>query len=73
MESAIGRAAAIHFAASLGPTRYAHGLATGEALREDIASAPGLTRGTVAVPELPGLGVRPPDGFWRDAFTVEAE
>jgi len=25
------------------------------------------------VPELPGLGVRPRDDFWRDAFTVEAE
>ena len=73
VESAIGRAAAIHFAASLGPTRYAHGLATGEALLEDIAVLPGLKGGMVAVPELPGLGVRPPEDFWRDAFTVEAE
>jgi L-alanine-DL-glutamate epimerase-like enolase superfamily enzyme len=73
LESAVGRTAAVHFAASLGETAYAHGLATGEALREDIAPSPAMTRGSIAVPEVPGLGVRPPDDFWRDAFTVEAE
>lgn len=73
LESVVGRTAAVHFAASLGETAYAHGLATGEALREDIAPSPAMTRGSIAVPELPGLGVRPRDDFWRDAFTVEAE
>jgi len=73
VESAVGRTAAVHFAASLGETAYAHGLATGEALREDIAPSPALTRGAIAVPQRPGLGVKPSDDFWRDAFTVEAE
>jgi len=71
VESAVGRTAALHFAASLGETRYAHGLATGEALRADIAPSPALRRGMVVVPERPGLGVLLPEDFWRDAFTVE--
>ncbi|HYR53231.1 MAG TPA: enolase C-terminal domain-like protein [Candidatus Dormibacteraeota bacterium] len=73
MESAVGRAAAIHFAASLGTTQYAHGLATGEALSRDIALAPALQRGSIPVPDTPGLGVRPPEEFWQDAFTLEPE
>ncbi len=73
VESAVGRAAALHFAASLGETRYAHGLATGDALQRDIAPSPALTRGVLAVPDGPGLGVKLPDDFWRGAFTVEAE
>ena len=73
VESAVGRAAATHFAASLGETRYAHGLATGEALLRDIAPSPGLSRGVIQVPDGHGLGVNPPDDFWRDAYTVEEE
>ena len=73
VESAVGRAAALHFAASLGSTLYAHGLATGEALGRDITSAPALQHGSIPVPEKPGLGVELPEDFWRDAYTVEVE
>jgi o-succinylbenzoate synthase len=73
VESAIGRTAALHFAASLGETAYAHGLATGGALAEDLASAPELSNGVMAIPDRPGLGVTLPDDFWNDAHTVEAE
>jgi len=73
VESAVGRAAALHFAASLGTTEYAHGLATGEALSGDIAVGPVLHRGSLPVPEAPGLGVHPPDEFWKDAYTLEPE
>ncbi len=73
VESAVGRAAALHFAASLGETRYAHGVATGAALERDLASAPSLRGGSIAVPEEPGLGVRLGETFWRDAYTVEQE
>ena len=73
MESAIGRVAALHFAASLGETPYAHGIATGGALASDLAPAPSLIAGKVAVPDGPGLGIELPDEFWRDAHTLEAE
>jgi o-succinylbenzoate synthase len=73
VESAIGRAAALHFAASLGATAFAHGVATGEALASDLASTPAPSRGTIAVPEGPGLGIVLPAEFWSEAFTVEAE
>jgi o-succinylbenzoate synthase len=73
VESAVGRAAALHFAASLGPTPFAHGLATGEALTEDLAPFPALSRGALPVSELPGLGITLPAEFWRDAQTVEPE
>ncbi len=73
MESAVGRMAALHFAASLGETAYAHGIATGDALVSDLAPAPSLSGGTVAVPDGPGLGVVLPAEFWRDAHTVEEE
>jgi o-succinylbenzoate synthase len=73
VESAVGRTVALHFAASLGETAYAHGLATADALSADIAPSPELTRGAIAVPEGPGMGIGLPDDFWRDAFTVEEE
>jgi o-succinylbenzoate synthase len=73
VESAVGRTAALHFAASLGATRYAHGLATADALREDIAPSPPLVRGSLAIPGRPGLGIELPADFWSGAFEVEAE
>jgi len=73
VESAIGRTAALHFAASLGETPYAHGIATGGALAEDLAPAPELEGGSIAVPEGPGLGVSLPADFWSGAYTLEAE
>jgi len=71
--TALSASAFAFFAASLGETAYAHGLATGEALREDIAPSPAMAHGAIPVPEPPGLGVKPPESFWRDAFTVEAD
>ena len=73
MESAIGRAAALHFAASLGETAYAHGVATGDALASDVAPSATPSGGTILVPEGPGLGIALPEEFWREAHTVEAE
>jgi len=73
LESAVGRAAALHFAASLGETPYAHGVATGGALERDLAEAPVPVRGRMAVPLLPGLGVTLPEAFWSDAYTLEEE
>jgi o-succinylbenzoate synthase len=73
VESAIGRAVALHFAASLGDTAFAHGVATGEALAQDLASTPSPSRGTIAVPEGPGLGIALLEEFWNDAYTVETE
>jgi len=73
MESAIGRAAALHFAASLGETAYAHGVATGDALASDVAPSAAPSGGVILVPEGPGLGIALPEEFWREAYTVEAE
>ena len=73
VESVVGRAAALHFAASLGATPHAHGVATGDALTRDLTPSPTLTRGTLAIPASPGLGVTLPEEFWRDASTFEPE
>jgi len=73
LESAVGRAVALHFAASLGATPFAHGVATGGALTEDLADTPLPSGGALPVPEGPGLGVTLPEEFWRDATTVEEE
>ncbi|MBI4364589.1 MAG: o-succinylbenzoate synthase [Candidatus Latescibacteria bacterium] len=73
LESAVGRTAALHFAASLGETPHAHGIATAGVLAEDIAEAPAITGGRVRVLERPGLGVAPGEAFWRDASLMEAE
>ena len=74
LESVVGRTGALHFAASLGPSPHAHGVATGGVLARDLAPGPPFERGVVPVPESPGLGVAPEDpGFWRGAYTVEGE
>ncbi len=73
LDGAVGRVAALHLAASLGPTPFDHGIATGGALRGDVASAPAFARGVVPVPDRPGLGVAPEPEFWSGAITVEAE
>jgi len=73
LESVVGRTAALHFAASLGATPFAHGVATGDALREDLAEGPSVENGSMKVPERPGLGITLPDSFWEDAHRVEEE
>ena len=73
LECAVGRTAALHFAAGLGETSHAHGVATAGALAEDVADSPAIERGAVHVPDGPGLGVVPDDAFWRDAVVIEAE
>ena len=59
LDSGLGRAAALHLAASLpGPLRAA-GLATGELLAKDLAASPPVLEGALALPQGPGLGVEP--------------
>ena len=49
---------ATHYAAALGITDRAHGLATGILLSEDVTSAPLMVgNGSIAIPDLPGLGI----------------
>jgi len=71
LESAVGRAASIHFAAALGPTAHAHGVASPAELREDLAPPAGEDRGSIRVPEAPGLGVLLPAAFWEGAEEIE--
>jgi o-succinylbenzoate synthase len=54
VESAVGRAGALHLAASLG--EGVHGVATGSALAEDLLDAVATKPGPVALPPGTGLG-----------------
>lgn len=72
VESAVGRTGALHLAASLGPTPYAHGVATGSALAEDVAEAPVMEHGVLRLPPGPGLGIAVDPARWKDAALVEA-
>ncbi|MEW6164756.1 MAG: o-succinylbenzoate synthase [Pseudomonadota bacterium] len=58
IDSAIGVAAAAHLAAALSP-QLAHGLGTGAWLAADIAPPLPVRAGRIALPDLPGLGLRP--------------
>jgi o-succinylbenzoate synthase len=59
LDSGIGTAAALHFAASLpGPLRAA-GLAADALLQEDLTTLPRVRAGERALPAGPGLGVTP--------------
>lgn len=72
LDSAIGRSAALHFAASL-PEGPAAGLATGSLLESDL-SAPERDAGILEVPSDPGLGFSPdPERLARcaSANTIE--
>jgi L-alanine-DL-glutamate epimerase-like enolase superfamily enzyme len=57
LDSAIGRAAALHLAAALPALDLACGLATGHRLAVDVADGPRPHRGQLLVPATPGLGV----------------
>jgi o-succinylbenzoate synthase len=72
VESAVGRTGALHLAASLGPMPHAHGIATGSALLSDIATAPEMAGGDIAVPRSPGLGLDLDAERLRAAETVVA-
>ncbi|MEE9607944.1 MAG: o-succinylbenzoate synthase [Myxococcota bacterium] len=70
LDSALGRAAALHFAAALpGPLPDA-GLATGELLRDDLAPGARVEAGALAVPDAPGLGVAPEPAALRRCATT---
>ena len=58
LESAVGRAGALHLAASLGADalRRDHGLATGGALAEDLVIDFAARPGPIPLPAGPGLG-----------------
>jgi len=72
VESAVGRTGALHLAASLGAGPFAHGVATGNALLEDVAAAPAMRDGAVPVPRVPGLGVVLDPRRLQGAAVVEA-
>ncbi|TVQ96455.1 MAG: hypothetical protein EA398_15910 [Deltaproteobacteria bacterium] len=60
LDSAVGRAMALHVAAALegeGGGSGAHGLATARFLASDVAAGPLPAAGRLAVPALPGLGL----------------
>ncbi len=57
LESAVGRTGALHLAASLGPTRFAHGVGAGWSLLTELQGEGGEPLGKVRVPTEPGLGV----------------
>ena len=59
LDTAVGLTAAVHVAAALGPGQPAAGLATAALLAEDVAPAPLIEAGRIAVPDTPGLGVAP--------------
>lgn len=59
VDSAVGRVGALHLAALLGPSPSPCGLASSEWLVRDVAAAPPIQEGYVAVPSQPGLGVEP--------------
>ena len=58
IDSAIGVAHAVHVAAASGADR-AHGIATSALLVSDVARPLEVEDGHIAVPTIPGLGVRP--------------
>ena len=55
----MGLAAALQLAAALPGPHLAAGLATGALLDCDLAEAPTPNRGTLTVPDEPGIGVAP--------------
>ena len=62
LDSAVGLTHALHVAAAVdatAPHRQAHGLATAELLAADVAEAPPVADGAIAVPAAPGLGLAP--------------
>jgi len=62
LDSAIGVAHALHFAACIDPaldTPEIHGLATSALLADDIAEPFAVVDGTISVPAGPGLGISP--------------
>lgn len=62
LDSAVGVAHALHVAAAVdasAPRRRAHGLATASLLAVDVAEAPVVVAGAMAVPKAHGLGLAP--------------
>jgi o-succinylbenzoate synthase len=61
LEGPVGAAGALHLAASLGPSRFAHGLVgPWIARRRNEAGLAAAADGRIRVPKAPGLGVRLP-------------
>jgi o-succinylbenzoate synthase len=59
LDSSLGIAAALHFAAALPESPFAAGLATAELLADDLAAAFAVEAGAICLPDSPGLGVAP--------------
>jgi o-succinylbenzoate synthase len=78
LDGAVGRTAAVHLAAALGPVDETHGLATGAWLTRDLLSSASARGGWIPVPGGPGLGVESTPLFganaqqepWRGATRV---
>lgn len=68
LDSAVGRAGALHLAAATLGGKRACGLATGSRLAWDVGDAPPVSGGWLTVPRATGLGisVSPPGGVWHD-------
>lgn len=59
LDTAIGRAGALHLAAALPHAHHAAGLATGTLLDDDLAIGPAPQGGAIPVPPGTGLGIEP--------------
>ena len=70
LDSAVGRAAALHLAASLPELDRAAGVEAQSALRFDLASLPPAQSGAIALPEEAGLGVELDRAALRRASTA---
>jgi len=77
LDGAVSRCMALHFAAAccqnMKPSELACGLATGDLLAKDLARAPKPTRGEMAVPQTPGLGIRLEQALWSELSTGPTE
>jgi len=72
LDSSVGIAAALHFAASLPEPPFAAGLATAELLKDDLAMPLTIANGAIAVPRMSGLGVAPGEVALRRCATGTA-
>ncbi|TMQ63815.1 MAG: o-succinylbenzoate synthase [Candidatus Eisenbacteria bacterium] len=70
LESDIGRTGALHLAASLGPSRFAHGVASAERAFDGSRRVTSYPGGKARVPTEPGLGATLPAAFWSAAELV---
>jgi o-succinylbenzoate synthase len=69
LDSSLGIATALHFAASLPDSSFAAGLATAELLKDDLAPPFAVGAGAIALPHACGLGIAPAASALRRCAT----